>query len=69
MVVLGLIAVWAFLQLQRPGAALSVESGLLIAVASLCRLSVDSVVGAHGLSCSTACGVFPDQGSKLCLLH
>ena len=21
------------------------------------------------LSCSTACGIFPDQGSKLCLLH
>ena len=25
-----------------------------------------SVVVAHGLSCSTACGVFPDQGSNLC---
>lgn len=26
--------------------------------------------GAHmGLSCSTACGIFPDQGSNPCLLH
>ena len=24
---------------------------------------------AHGLSCFTACGIFPDQGSKLCPLH
>ena len=28
-----------------------------------------SVVAAHGLSCSTACGIFPDRGSNLCLLH
>ena len=27
-----------------------------------------SVVVAHGLSCSMACGIFPDQGSNLCLL-
>ena len=24
---------------------------------------------AHGLSCSAACGIFPDQGSNLCPLH
>ena len=24
---------------------------------------------AHGLSCSVACGIFPDQGSNLCPLH
>ena len=24
---------------------------------------------AHGLSCSVACGIFPEQGSNLCLLH
>ena len=24
---------------------------------------------AHGLSCSTACGILPDQGSNLCPLH
>ena len=28
-----------------------------------------SVVVAHGPSCSTACGIFPDQGSNLCPLH
>ena len=24
---------------------------------------------AHGLSCSAACGIFPDQGSNPCPLH
>ena len=28
-----------------------------------------SVVVAHRLSCSAACGVFPDQGSNPCPLH
>ena len=28
-----------------------------------------SVVVAHGLSCSTACVIFPDQGLNPCLLH
>ena len=28
-----------------------------------------SVVVAHGLSCSAACGIFPDQGSNPCALH
>ena len=28
-----------------------------------------SVVVAHGPSCSTACGIFSDQGSNLCPLH
>ena len=28
-----------------------------------------SVVVAHGLSRSAACGIFPDQGSNLCRLH
>ena len=32
-----------------------------------CRLqSTGSVVVANGLSCSEACGIFPDQGSNLC---
>ena len=30
---------------------------------------VDSVVVAHGLSCSTVCGIFLDQGSNSCPLH
>ena len=28
-----------------------------------------SVVVAHGLGCSAACGIFPDQGSNPCPLH
>ena len=28
-----------------------------------------SVVVVHRLSCSKACGIFPDQGSNLCPLH
>ena len=28
-----------------------------------------SVVVAHGLSCSAACGILPDQGSNPCALH
>ena len=30
---------------------------------------VGSVVVVHGLSCSAACGIFPDQGSNPCPLH
>ena len=49
--------------------------GLLSAVASLQQTmgsgleSTGSVVVAHGLSCSAACGIFPDQGLNLHLLH
>ena len=36
----------------------------------LCRLqSAGSVVVAHGLSCSAARGIFPDQGLNPCPLH
>ena len=31
--------------------------------------SIGSVIVAHGLSCSVACGIFPDQGSNPCPLH
>ena len=31
--------------------------------------SSDSVVVVHRFSCSTACGIFPDQGLNLCPLH
>ena len=30
---------------------------------------IGPVVGVHGLSCSAACRIFPDQGSNPCLLH
>ena len=62
-----------FLQLWRTGATL--HRG---ARASHCRsLSLrstgsrraGSVVVAQGLSCSAACGIFPDQGSNPCPLH
>ena len=47
--------------------------GLLIAVASLIMEhglygTQALVVAEHRLSCSTACGIFPDQGSNLCSL-
>ena len=29
--------------------------------------STGSIVGAHGLACSTPCGIFPDQGPNSCL--
>ena len=32
-------------------------------------LSTGSMVVAHGLSCSMACGISPDQGLNPCLLH
>ena len=31
--------------------------------------SLYSILVTHGFSCSVACGIFPDQGSNLCLLH
>ena len=66
---------------HSPGAV----HGLLIAVVSLAVerslqgmwASVAAVPGhwssgsvvVHGLSCHMACGIFPDQGLSLCLLH
>ena len=41
--------------LQQVGSAWALEQG--------------SIVVVHGLSCSMACGSFPEQGSNLCLLH
>ena len=50
-----------------PGAACQ----LLTAVASLAAREHEgpSEVAANGLSCSTAYGIFPDQGSNPRLLH
>ena len=41
-----------------------------LSLVAVCRLLivVASLVSAHGLSCPTACGIFPDQGSNLCPL-
>ena len=48
-------------------AGLSLSRPLLLqSTGSRCT---DSVVVAHGPSCSTACGILPDQGSNPCPLH
>ena len=48
-------------------------TGLTTSGFSYCRAQnlghTDSVVVAHGLSCSAACVIFPDQGLNLCPLH
>ena len=44
--------------------------GARASVVVACRLqSAGSVVVAHGLSCSAACGIFPEQGLNPCLLR
>ena len=48
-------------------AGLSVSRPLLLRGTGSRRAG--SVVVAHGLSCSAACGIFPDQGSNPCPLH
>ena len=54
-------------------ASLVAEHGLqgarALAVAAPGLYSSGSVVVARGLNCSTACGIFPDQGSTPRLLH
>ena len=66
---------------SRQGCSLVAVGGLLIAVASHTaehRLwavglqslpHVSSIVAAHRLSFSEACGIFSDQGLTPCLLH
>ena len=56
------------------GATLVTVCGFFIAMVSLVAEHElwgkrASLVVAHGLSCSSVCGIFPDQGSNLCLLH
>ena len=48
-------------------AGLSLSRPLLLQSTG-CRRA-GSVVVAHGPSCSTSCGIFPDQGSNPCPLH
>ena len=62
-----------FLVVARGGYS-NCGAGLLIAVASLVadqglQGAWASAVVAHGLSCSTPCGIFQDQGSNLSPLH
>ena len=54
-------------------ACLAVEHGLwgtwASGVAALRLEGTGSVILAHSLNCSEACGIVPDQGSNPCLLH
>ena len=70
-----LCCVFVSVQELSPGVASGGHSSLWCAGLSLLRpLSLQStgsrcagsVVVAHGLSCSAACGIFPDQGSNPC---
>ena len=56
---------WAFLHLRVPGFSLP----WLLLLWIMGSRHAGSVVVAHGLSCPMACGIFLDQGSKLCPLH
>ena len=69
------------LVVESGGYCLVLVCGFLIAVATLvaehrlwarglssCRSRAPEVV-AHGLSCSVACGIFPDQALNLCPLY
>ena len=78
-------ACWLFSTCGEGRYSLVLVQRLLIAVASLVEHGLQSsrasvvavprcqrtglIVVAHGLCCSPACRVFPDQGSNLCLLH
>ena len=52
-------AMWGLLELWRVGSGAEAPG----------PWSTGSIAVAHGLRCSTACGVFPDQGSNPGLLH
>ena len=74
MAVLGLrFCARAFSSCGKRGPLLIAVCGPLTIVASLVGSTgsrrAASVVVAHGPSCSTACGIFPDQGSNPCPLH
>ena len=66
---------WVFVSVRglSPVAASGGHSSSRCAGLSLSRSTgsrrAGSVVVAHGPSCSVACGILPDQGSNLCLLH
>ena len=53
----------------REGCSLVKVHRLLITMTSLAVDAGSRVVVVQGLGCSTACGIFLDQESDLCLLH
>ena len=69
---LGLLAVQAFSSCRGRGYCLAVLrlliAGLLLSQ-NIGSRSSGSVGMAHGLSCCTACEIFPDQGLNPCPLH
>ena len=52
---------------KLPGLQKVQHEGSVVAVPRL--QSIGSIIVAHGLNCSVACGIFPDQESNPCLLH
>ena len=74
MAVLGLrFCVRAFSSCGKWGPLLITVAGLSLSRPLLLQSTgsrcADSVIVAHGPSCSAACGIFPDQGSNPCPLH
>ena len=66
--------VWAFYSCGEQGLLFAVVHGCLTAVGSLAaerglQGAWASVFAALKLSCSVACGIFPEQGLNLCPLH
>ena len=56
-------------QCRLSGARASVWQHMGSVVVAAGLWSTGSIVGVRWLSCSTTCGIFPDQGSNPCLLH
>ena len=67
----GLLTVVAFLAAEhgRQAYGLSIVAATGSVVAAHGHQSTGLIAVAHGLSWSTARGIFPDRGSNLCLLH
>ena len=58
-----------FLELQHAGATLQMWCTQFSLRRLLLLQQRGSVVVGHELSCSSACGIFPDQGLDLCPMH
>ena len=64
-----LIAAASFAVERTPGVQASAGVADGSGVAALGVSGTGSIVAKHGLRCSAARGVFPDQGLNPCLLH
>ena len=63
------VSVWGLSLVVASGGHSSSRCTGLSLLRPLLLWSTGSVIVAHGPSCSTACGIFPDQGSNPCPLH